>query len=178
MESRASSTSDIREDIDASGISAMIYVVDNDLKVKYVNEATADKFHCRACDLIGSSALELFEKLESENGKQNLMKVMSSGKPHQSTTRVTFPAGEKTLSTILIPIKDADGDVREIMGASYDMTSQRERDMMIRNKMEVILGYSGMLEDLIDDDETRELVERIIDAGTEIKQRLDSHRFE
>ena len=102
------------------------------------------------------------------------MQTALTGDPIQSITEVVSPSGKRTLITVLVPFKNEEGTVTDLVGVSYDITSQREKDQLVRNKMEVILGYSDMLSEIVGDDKIKELIDRVRKASIEIKDRLDS----
>jgi len=112
--------------------------------------------------------------MQTDTGREHLQKVLSTGNPIQTLTEVVFPSGKRSLTTVLIPFKNEDGVVTDLVGVSYDITAQRDKDQIVRNKMGVILGYTDMLSEIVDDDEIRGLIEKIRKASTEIKERLDS----
>ena len=174
MHSEYASSSFVQNEMMAGDLPALVYILDRDFKVKFVNETAAEKFHCRSCDLLGKPAWDFLGQMQTETGKEHLMKAVMTGNPMQSITEVVFPSGKRTLTTVFIPFKNEDGIVTDLVGVSYDITGHRERDQIVRNKMEVILGYSDMLCEMIDDDKIRELIERIRKASVEIKERLDS----
>jgi len=161
----------------AGGPPASIYILDRNFNIKFVNETAAERFHCKACDLLGKPVWELLGRMQSETGREHLMQTVLTGNPIQSITEVVFPSGKRTLTTVLVPFKNEEGIVTDLIGVSYDITGQREKDQLVRNKMEVILGYSDMLSGIVGDDKIRELIElidRIRKASIEIKDRLDS----
>jgi hypothetical protein len=157
----------------------MTYLLDGDLNVKYASESVAEKFNCKTCDIVGKSIYDLIGRMHSRNGKGNLMKAFTTGVPLQSTTEVIFPTGPRMLSTVLFPIKDADGKVIEVLGVSYDITGHHDREQMVRNKMEIILGYAEVLGNMIDDEEARKMIAKIKDASTHLQQNLNrgNHPF-
>lgn len=164
----------IQNEYQVGDLPALVYILDRNFNVKFVNETAAEKFHCKSCDLIGRPAWDLLGKMQTETGKEHLIQTVLTGNPIQSVTEVVFPAGKRTLTTVFIPFKNEEGVVTDLVGVSYDITGQREKDQIVRNKMEVILGYSDMLSEIIDDDKIRELIDRIRKASVEIKERLDS----
>lgn len=152
----------------------MIYILDRDFNVKFVNESTAEKFHCKPSELIGKPCWELMGRIKTDTGREHLKKTVSSGEPIQSLTEVVFPSGKRTLMTVLIPFKDDHEVVSDLVGVSYDITEQWEKDQIVRNKMGVILGYAEMLSEIIEDDEILRLIGKIREASVEIKDKLDS----
>lgn len=162
----------IGQDADNFGLHAMVYLIDSDFNVKYVNDSVAEKFQCRACDMVGKSAWNLLGKLDSKTGKQNLVKSMEKGTPFQKTSEVTFPTGPRILATVLFPIRNKRGKISELLGVSYDVTGHHAREQMVRNKMEVIMGYADMLESLVDDEKARKMIDRIKIASTDLRSKL------
>jgi len=158
----------------AGGPPASIYILDRNFNIKFVNETAAERFYCKACDLLGKSVWELLGRTQSETGREHLMQTALTGDPIQSITEVVSPSGKRTLITVLVPFKNEEGTVTDLVGVSYDITSQREKDQLVRNKMEVILGYSDMLSEIVGDDKIKELIDRVRKASIEIKDRLDS----
>jgi len=152
----------------------MVYLIDGDFNVKYVNESVAEKFQCKSCDLVGKSAWNLLGSIDSKTGKQNLMKALESGTPFQKTSEVTFPSGPRILATVLFPIKSKRGKVSEMLGVSYDVTGHHARDQLVRNKMEIIIGYTEMLSAIIEDDKARKMLNRIRKASNDLQMRYES----
>lgn len=156
-------------DSDNLGLHTMVYLIDANFHVKYVNDSVAEKFHCRANDMIGMSAWNILGKMDSETGKQNLVKAMESGTPFQKTSEVNFPTGPRILATVLFPIRNQRGKISEMIGVSYDITRHHAREQMIRNKTEIIMGYADMLETIVDSSKARKMIGRIKSAGTDIR---------
>jgi len=165
---------DVGDGTDKDALRAMIYLIDDDFKVKFVSDSVADKFHCKSCDLVGKSVWSLLGNMQSATGKENIMKTFSSGRPFQSTTEVTFPSGPRVLATVLFPIMGKRGAVSEILGVSYDLTEHHEKEQLVRNKMEIIMGYAEILQNLVDDGDARKMVDKIRDAGAALQVKLDS----
>lgn len=153
---------------------ALVYLIDSDFTVKYVSDSVAEQFHCKSCDLLGKSVWAILGRMTSKTGKDRLMNTLSTGNPFQSTTEVTFPAGQRMLSTVLFPIKNSKGNISQILGVSYDITGSHERDQLIRNKMEIIIGYAEILSGIVVDDEAKKMVDKIRDASTHLHEKLDA----
>ena len=166
----------IGSDVERNTLQAMVYSVDSDLNIKYASESVAEKFNCKSCDLVGKSVFAILDRMHSNNGKRDLMNTLYTGDPLQSATEVIFPSGPRMLSTVLFPIKGADGKVVETLVVSYDITEHHEIDQLIRNRMGVILGYAEVLSGLIDDADARKMVEKIRDASANLQETLNQDR--
>ena len=155
----------------------MVYLFDSDFNVKYVNESVAEKFECETCDLIGKSVWNLLGKLDSKTGKKNLIKSMKAGAPFQKTSEVTFPSGPRVLATVLFPIKNGRGKISEMLGVSYDITGHHAREQLVRNKMEIILGYTEMLETMIADKKVKKMIGRIKAASSDLREHYPTEKL-
>lgn len=153
---------------------ALVYLIDSDFNVKYASDSVAEQFHCKSCDLVGKSVWSILGRMSSKTGKDRLMDTLSTGNPFQSTTEVTFPAGQRMLSTVLFPIKNSKGKISQILGVSYDITGSHEREQLIRNKMEIIMGYAEMLSGMAIDDEARKMVDKIRGASAHLHEKLNA----
>lgn len=172
VQAKDSSGGIIQSDLRAGNLPALIYILDRDFNIKFVNESAAEKFNCRSCDLLGKPAWQFLGQMQTGTGREHLMQTVLTGTPTQTMTEVVFPSGTRTLTTVLIPFKNEDGTVTDLVGVSYDITGQREKDQIVRNRMEIILGYSDMLREMVDDEKIGELIDRIRTASIEIKDRL------
>ena len=167
----------VGSDAECNTLQAMVYSVDSDLNIKYASESVAEKFNCKSCDLVGKSIFVLLDRMHSKTGKRDLMNTLYTGDPLQSATEVIFPSGPRMLSTVLFPIKGADGKVVETLVVSYDITEHHEIDQLIRNRMGVILGYAEVLSGLIDDADARKMVDKIRDASANLQETLNQDRY-
>ena len=152
---------------------AMICIVGSDYNIKFINETVADRMQCKTSDLVGKPVWDMLGGVNSKINKEQMMHVARTGIPTQILGEVVFPSGKRTLTTVLIPFKNEEGVVTDFVAVSYDITAQRDKDQIVRNKMEVILGYAEMLSEMIIDDEIREQIERIRKASMEIKDKLE-----
>lgn len=152
---------------------AMICIVGSDFKIKFINDTVAERLQCKACDLIGKPVWDMLGLVSSKINPEQMRRIALTGAPQQTLHEVVFPSGKRTVTTVIIPFKNEEGEVTDFVAVSYDITGQRDKDQIVRNKMGVILGYADMLSEIVDDDKIRELIERIRQASVEIKDRLD-----
>jgi signal transduction histidine kinase len=79
-------------------------------------------------DFLGKTALEVYGGTTGQNALSKHLSVISSRK--EEIYEMTLPAIQMTryLRTTLTPVFDADGTLTHLVGASADVTSERERD--------------------------------------------------
>lgn len=103
----------------------MIFQIDRNDVVEYVNTSGARQFGKKPEDLIGKSREMLFPSYVSKRQGDSLKKVFISGFPLYFTGEIPFPNGRMVLDTWLVPIKDESGNVRSVFGISRDVTSSK-----------------------------------------------------
>ena len=110
----------------------MIYVVNRDDVVEYVNPLGAGQLGRRPEEIIGQPRALFFPAATNERHRQSLRKVFESGEPLHVETSAPFPAGTLWLDVWLVPIKDAAGGVTKVLGLSRDITRHKQTEEAVR----------------------------------------------
>lgn len=120
----------------------MVFVVDRQATVTYVNNAGAKALGQKPSNLVGKNLSELFPN-DAERQSKNIDKVFSSGQHLSIESQTRF--GDRTLwlDSWLVPLKDPDGKVSAVMGVSRDVTQSREMQARIK---ESEAKYRGLIE--------------------------------
>jgi PAS domain S-box-containing protein len=103
----------------------MIFQIDRNDIIEYVNASGAKQFGKKPEDLIGKPREMMFPGYISKRQGDSLKKVFVSGSPLYFANEIPFPKGRMVLDTWLVPIKDKTGDVKSVFGISRDVTSSR-----------------------------------------------------
>jgi PAS domain S-box-containing protein len=106
----------------------MVFVIDRDDRVQYMNDFAATLFRVDPEGVIGKLRAELFPGAAGEQQLQHLHEVLETGSPRKSESRVNFGSAEKWLSTWLVPMRDQDGRVTAVMGVSRDITERKQAE--------------------------------------------------
>jgi PAS domain S-box-containing protein len=110
----------------------MVFVIDREDRVQYLNDFAARQFRVNAEEVIGKPRALLFPGAAGEQRVKQLREVLETGSPHQSEGSVSFAAGERWLSTWLVPMRDQDGQVTAVMGVSRDITERKLAEEQLR----------------------------------------------
>jgi two-component system, cell cycle sensor histidine kinase and response regulator CckA len=103
----------------------LIYIIDRDDIVEYVNKSAARLLHKRPEDIIGKP-LSSVVSLEVIKGQQsNLQKVIETGMPKYSEGKLVFIEQVIWLGTWFVPLRDDTGQVTAVMGVSRDITNRK-----------------------------------------------------
>jgi len=102
----------------------IVYVIDKDLRVRYVNSVASDFLHRSPDDLVGKTQEEIFPPQYAEPHKKDLSEVLLTG-------RTIIKVDEDYngwLETRLIPLID-NGVINGVMGISRNITSQKRTEI-------------------------------------------------
>jgi len=106
----------------------IIFIIDRDDRIQYVNLFGAMLLGQPPEDIIGKPRKESFSPDLSEQQKRNLQEVLTTGLSLSVENRVVFSGREVWLSTSLTPIKNQEGTVHAVLGISRDITEHRRAD--------------------------------------------------
>ena len=109
----------------------MIFVIDKNDQVSYVNQLAAGQFRKTPEQVIGKPRTELFPPNIAEGQTYGLQQVLKTGQTLSSESVVEFPEGQIWLDTQLVPIIDETGDVGSVMGISRDITNRKVAEQAI-----------------------------------------------
>jgi PAS domain S-box-containing protein len=128
----------------------MIFIIDSQDCIQYVNTFAANSFHLSPRDLIGKSRSDIFHTGLGERQKANLDHVFQTGDALYAEELSEFPGRSIWLSTWLVPFKDATGNLTAVLGVSRDITEKKKAE-------ETLLRFREQLEEQVTE-RTAELV--------------------
>jgi PAS domain S-box-containing protein len=114
----------------------MIYVIDRDGRVEYINAAAAQALGKQPQNVIGKAHADLFPPEIAEGQWRSLQKVFESGEPFSTESRLIFPHGAMWVSAQLVPFRREGGKVTAVMGVSRDLTERKRAEEALRESEE------------------------------------------
>jgi PAS domain S-box-containing protein len=142
----------------------MIFVIDRQDKVQYVNNLAARQFGKNPEQVIGKARTELFPPGIAEDQARGLQQVIKSAEPLSAESSITFPGGQFCLETQLVPLRNEKGEVSAVMGVSRDITERKRAEEQIRQlNTELEASVEKRTAQLRD---TVELNQKIIEASS------------
>jgi PAS domain S-box-containing protein len=114
----------------------IIYIIDRNDTVKYINNYGAKILNRQPDEIIGTPRKNLFPPQISANQKEVLQKVFKAGKTINEENKIISSGKEIWLNTTLAPIKKQKDKVTSIVGISRDITKRKEteRDLKLFNQ--------------------------------------------
>lgn len=111
----------------------MIFVIDRNDCISYVNSFAAEQFGKLPEEVIGKQRTELFPPQVAEDQKLGLQHVFETGQSLSSEAPISFPNGVIWLDTKLVPILDKQQNVTAVMGVSRNITERIKSEEELRS---------------------------------------------
>jgi PAS domain S-box-containing protein len=127
----------------------LIYIINRDDTVAYINTFAAKMIGRNAQDVIGTPRANLFCGPEGERQYRNLQKVFSSGEPLRVESRIPMPSGPVWQDTRIIPLKDPEGNITAILGISRDITAMKQVEEALRSSESHYRSIIDNVQDLL-----------------------------
>jgi PAS domain S-box-containing protein len=125
----------------------IIFIIDLDDNVKYVNNYAAKLLELKPEEVIGKSRKDFFPIDISNNQRVELDKTVQKNTSIRIEGKISFPQCEMWLDTQLIPLKDKNDQTYAVMGISRDITHRRTIEEALRESEE---KYREMVENISD----------------------------
>jgi PAS domain S-box-containing protein len=106
----------------------MIYIIDPDDRILYVNTFATAYFGLQPKDVIGHLRADYFKSKSDEQQTRHIEKVIHSGQPAYDEFITHFPGKDIWLSTWIVPLKDPDGKISAVLGVSRDITERKNAE--------------------------------------------------
>jgi diguanylate cyclase (GGDEF)-like protein/PAS domain S-box-containing protein len=112
----------------AEAMQDMIFIIDRDGGIRYVNSFAASQFGRQPEDIVGRRQQDVFPAEAAERHRRSLDLVFDKGEPMYVEELDSFPRGQVWLGTWLVPIRDGSGNVTQVMGVSRDITDRKRAE--------------------------------------------------
>ena len=110
----------------------MIYFVDPEGYVKYINSRAADLMQAAPEELEGKHLSELFSADLARRHMEAIRSVIARGTTLRSEVHEQFPSGMVWIDVRLSPIKDDTGTVLGVIGLSHDISDRKATETALR----------------------------------------------
>ena len=130
----------------------MIFIIDRNDIVEYVNTSGAGLFNQRPEQIMGKKRAILFPSEISSGQRLSLQNVFETGIPSYAESNAEYSGQLIWLGTWLVPLRDDAGQVIAVMGVSRDITNQKwleEDKQKLLNKLQEALTQVKTLSGLL-----------------------------
>lgn len=111
----------------------LIFIIDKDDTIVYVNTFAAQSFGLPREEIIGTPRSTLFRGDVGDRQSESLRRVLSTGQPFKIEGSLPLPTGEIWQDTLLVPIRDTRGTITAVMGISRDITDRKHAEQALSN---------------------------------------------
>ena len=128
----------------------MIFIVNRDLHIQYVNSFGAKQFNTRPAQIIGKQLKELFPS-DIDRMMNNLNKVFETAQPLYVSSRTSYLHGELVIETWLAPIMDSkENKVISVMGIARDISEwEKSKSELIHSKQTLETVTEGISDSIL-----------------------------
>ncbi len=123
----------------------MIYLIDTEGFVQYVNQAGLAMFGGSSRAVIGKHLRDLFPHTIAERHINVIKGIFSTGRSFKSELLEEFPKGKRWIEARLSPIRDSKGAIVAVLGLSQDITARKraEEELQRAEKLESLKVLAG-----------------------------------
>jgi PAS domain S-box-containing protein len=110
----------------------MIFVVDRDDTIKFVNTSLLKLFRLPYDQVVGTPRKNLFPPEIADSQSINFKKVFETGKMLKTEEKIQFGTQEFWVDTSSVPLKDGAGNVTGILGIARDITERKKTEILLK----------------------------------------------
>jgi len=122
----------------------IIFIVDRNDRMQFVNSTAAESLNLPRHQIIGKTSAELFPEY-AQTWKEALAHILRTGTPYRVEGRSPYGNQEIWFDTQLVPITTDTGEVTSVLGISRDITERKKAEQALRDSEE---RYRGLIEGL------------------------------
>lgn len=126
-----------------------IYIIGSDGKVRYLNAFAASQLNLRQEEAVGKRLEDLFPSETSERLWSNIKKVLTDGKALRADREISFAGRTAWVDTVLVPLRDSNGEVGSVLGISRDVTERKNNEEALRQSEAKLRLITDNLQDLV-----------------------------
>jgi PAS domain S-box-containing protein len=114
----------------------MIFILNRDLVVEYVNSFSSLMFHRPVSEIVGHPMEELFPPATAQRQAEIVRKLFAGGDPIYSENPSWIGEREMWMGTWLVPMRDSSGRVRSVLGVARDISERVKSEKALRESEE------------------------------------------
>jgi len=114
----------------------IIYIINREFRVAYINEFGARQFGRSTLELTGRLLTELFPAETTQWQLTDMANIFRTGEPVHRERHLPFGRAPMWLDTRLVPVKNATGQVESILGFSRNITERKLAEAALRKSHE------------------------------------------
>ena len=114
-----------------------IFILDRDIRVRYVNSTAAALWRRRPADLMGLTQDKLFPPETAQHHAGVVRGVFETGNVVRRDEPLSFPVGDQWIEIRLAPVYDAQRTVTSVMGICRDITERKRAERQLAEALDL-----------------------------------------
>jgi PAS domain S-box-containing protein len=153
----------------------MIFILDRDGRIEYINSFGAAQFKKKPEEIMGKFQMDFFPSGIAQRHMNHIKRIFDTSEPFFVEAPSSFLKSSRWLGTWLVPLKDDHGQVKNVLGIARDFTERkqmedqiradiREKDVLlkeihhrVKNNMQVISSLLNLQSGLVKEEEYRRM---------------------
>ncbi len=128
----------------------LIFVIDPDDRVTYVNNSAATMLGYAPAEIAGRKRSDLFPPEIADLQGRAIRKVFETGESQHSTGKLGFSGREFWYDHALMPVRDGSGRVSAVLGISRDITELKHVEEALRQRTEELDSRNRLISTMLD----------------------------
>ncbi|MBN2085964.1 MAG: PAS domain S-box protein [Anaerolineales bacterium] len=114
----------------------MIFILDRDLNVEYVNSFASLMFNRPVAEIVGRSMESLFPPAVAERQAEIVRRLFDGGEPAYRENPSWIGGRELWIGTWLVPMRDSGGRISSVLGVARDISERVQSEKALRESEE------------------------------------------
>ncbi len=140
----------------------MIWIINRQGQLEYLNEYAATQFEKRPEFLIGKRIDDLFPAEIAKRQKASVKKVMAGGAPFYVEALYPFPGRSIWLGVSLAPMRNDSGEVYAVLGVARDITARKQAEQALQRHDAILEAVSFAAESFLKAADWQENIQEVL----------------
>ncbi|NYB52371.1 MAG: PAS domain S-box protein [Methanobacteriaceae archaeon] len=154
----------------AEAVEDFVFIINREDKLEYINNYAARKWKLNPDYVQGKLRCEIFPSENSDLQSKYLQRVFEIGNTVRGENLVTMTTDSMWLDTLLIPLKNKDGNVEKVLVVARDITERKEYELLLSRQNEIHKSMGTILTESIRSKNEEELLKTCLSVCEDITQ--------